>query len=131
MPKPPDDDVYARKGGAFDVPDDEPAEEPSTPVTDERRGGDRRGPLSYQSLPAPPLTEKLRATLEKLRSLITVDEAADAARINRKTLYDMIARGLVPGVLRFNNVIRISRAVFIDWVMGREVEGPGEPEQGE
>lgn len=43
---------------------------------------------------------------------LTVDEAADLLRINRKTLYEAIQRGEVPGVLRIRRTIRISRTAL-------------------
>jgi excisionase family DNA binding protein len=44
---------------------------------------------------------------------LTVDEAAALLRINRKTLYEAVSAGSVPGVIRFGRVIRINRAALL------------------
>ena len=40
---------------------------------------------------------------------LTVDEAARLLRVNRKTLYDAVRDGQVPGVIRMGRSIRIGR----------------------
>jgi excisionase family DNA binding protein len=44
--------------------------------------------------------------------VLTVDEAAALLRVNRKTLYQAIAEGKVPGVIKIGRVIRISRSAL-------------------
>lgn len=41
---------------------------------------------------------------------LTVDEAANLLRVDRKTLYEAIKLGQVPGVMRVGRTIRIRRA---------------------
>ena len=53
--------------------------------------------------------------------LLTVDELAEFLRVERKTLYDAIARGELPGVRRIGRVIRISRSTVLAWL----AEGTG------
>lgn len=48
--------------------------------------------------------------------VLTVEEAAELARVNRKTFYLCIQRGEVPGVRRFGRVIRIHRATLLEWL---------------
>lgn len=43
---------------------------------------------------------------------LTVDEAAALLRLNRKTLYESIRLGQVPGVVRVGRAIRIARAAL-------------------
>ena len=44
---------------------------------------------------------------------ISIDEAADLLRLNRKTLYDMAGRRKLPGCRKFGNRYRIDRAVLL------------------
>ena len=44
-----------------------------------------------------------------LPQALTVDEAARLLRVNRKTLYDAVRDGRVPGVIRMGRSIRIGR----------------------
>lgn len=44
---------------------------------------------------------------------LSVDEAAELLRVGRNTLYESIARGEVPGVMRLGRVIRIRRAALL------------------
>ena len=47
---------------------------------------------------------------------LTVDEAAGMMRVNRKTLYDLIAAGEVPGVRHYGRAIRIHRDTLLRWL---------------
>lgn len=49
---------------------------------------------------------------------LTVDEAARLLRVNRKTLYDAVREGRVPGVVRMGRTIRIGRDALLDWLKG-------------
>lgn len=53
--------------------------------------------------------------------LLTVDELALLLRVERKTVYDAIARGEMPGVRRIGRLIRISRSAVVAWL----AEGQG------
>ncbi len=51
-------------------------------------------------------------------SVLTVDEAARLLRVNRKTLYDAVREGRVPGVIRLGRSIRIGRTALLGWLRG-------------
>ena len=57
-------------------------------------------------------------TIDRLPSLLTVDEAAAFFRINRKTLYEAIRLEQVPGVVRFGKSIRLGREALKRWIRG-------------
>lgn len=48
--------------------------------------------------------------------LLRFDEAARLLRISRSRLYEMVARGEVPGVVTFGRSRRISRVALERWV---------------
>jgi len=50
--------------------------------------------------------------------VLTVDEAARLLRVNRKTLYDAVREGRVPGVIRLGRSIRIGRTALLAWLQG-------------
>jgi len=50
----------------------------------------------------------------ELHEFLTVDEAADLLRVNRKTLYESIRLGQVPGVVRIGKALRIRRAALVE-----------------
>jgi excisionase family DNA binding protein len=50
-----------------------------------------------------------------VKRFLTVDEAAELLRINRKTLYDHVAAESPPWALRFGRTIRISREGLLRW----------------
>jgi excisionase family DNA binding protein len=47
--------------------------------------------------------------------VLTVDELAALLRLNRKTVYDALARGEIPGARRIGATYRILRAAVLDW----------------
>jgi excisionase family DNA binding protein len=61
-----------------------------------------------------------------LPPVLTVDEAARLLRVNRKTLYDAVRAGEVPGVVRVGRSIRIGREALLRWM-----EGNGSPALGD
>jgi excisionase family DNA binding protein len=61
-----------------------------------------------------------------LPSVLTVDEAARLLRVNRKTLYEAVRAGEVPGVVRVGRSIRIGRDALLRWM-----EGNGSPALGD
>jgi excisionase family DNA binding protein len=61
-----------------------------------------------------------------LPPVLTVDEAAQLLRVNRKTLYDAVRAGEVPGVVRVGRSIRIGRDALLRWM-----EGNGSPALGD
>jgi excisionase family DNA binding protein len=48
--------------------------------------------------------------------IITVDELAALLRVNRKTVYDALARGDIPGARRIGATYRIHRDAVLDWL---------------
>jgi excisionase family DNA binding protein len=51
--------------------------------------------------------------------VMTVDEAADLLRVDRKTVYESIRRGELPGVVRLGRSIRISRGALLEFLAGQ------------
>jgi len=51
--------------------------------------------------------------------VLTVDEAAALLRVDRKSIYESIRRGELPGVVRVGRVIRISRPALVQWLSGQ------------
>jgi len=48
--------------------------------------------------------------------VMTVREAADLLRVERKKIYELVARDQLPGVRRLGRLIRISRAAVLRWL---------------
>ena len=48
--------------------------------------------------------------------VMTVDETADLLRVNRKTVYQMIDRNELPGVVRAGRKIRVSTQAVLEWL---------------
>lgn len=48
--------------------------------------------------------------------VLTVDELASLLRLNRKTVYDALSRGEIPGARRVGSSYRILRAAVIEWL---------------
>ncbi|NOK36945.1 helix-turn-helix domain-containing protein [Corallococcus exercitus] len=59
------------------------------------------------------------STRAELPEFLTVDEAADLLRVNRKTLYESIRLGQVPGVVRVGKSLRIRRAALVGSSSGK------------
>ena len=55
----------------------------------------------------------------RLPPLLRVDELARLLRVDRKTVYDAIAKGEIPGARRLGRSIRVSRDAVLDWVRGQ------------
>ncbi|WP_346728510.1 helix-turn-helix domain-containing protein [Corallococcus exiguus] len=58
--------------------------------------------------------------------MLTVEEAAAFLRVNRKTLYEAVRLGSVPGVVRLGRTIRINKSALIGWVQGNGGPALGE-----
>lgn len=48
--------------------------------------------------------------------ILTVEELAALLRLNRKTVYEALSRGEIPGALRVGSSYRILRAAVIEWL---------------
>jgi excisionase family DNA binding protein len=55
-------------------------------------------------------------TLTRLPTFLTVDELAALMRLNRKTVYDAIDKGEIPGAQRIGRSIRITRDTVVAWL---------------
>ncbi len=49
-------------------------------------------------------------------SVLTVDELAALLRVNRKTVYDALSRGDIPGARRIGATYRILRDAVLEWL---------------
>jgi excisionase family DNA binding protein len=56
------------------------------------------------------------STLDKLPTLMMVDELARLLRVNRNTLYESVQRGEVPGVVYVGRSIRFVRDIVLQWL---------------
>lgn len=56
---------------------------------------------------------------DPLPEVITVAELATLLRMNEKSVYDLIARGKVPGARKVGGAWRVHRPTVIDWIAGR------------
>jgi excisionase family DNA binding protein len=63
-----------------------------------------------------PSRRKQERSVERLHSLLTVDEAAAFLRVNRKTLYEAVQRDELPGIVRFGRAIRLSKDALLQWL---------------
>ncbi len=52
----------------------------------------------------------------ELPQVLKVAELADLLRMDRKSVYDAIREGKIPGVQRIGRAIRISRDAVLEWL---------------
>ena len=57
----------------------------------------------------------MSTSLESMPESLTVDEAAEFLRLNRKTVYEAIRRKEIPH-RKIGRSIRLSRQVLVDWL---------------
>ena len=65
------------------------------------------------------MSEAEEPSSPNLPSILTVDELAVLLRVNRKTAYDAIAEGRIPGARRVGRAIRVSRDAVLQWLHGQ------------
>ena len=65
---------------------------------------------------------KVQRSGADLPPILTVDELASFLRLNRKTVYEAVSRGEIPGVRRIGGAFRISRDSVLVW-LDRQVAG--------
>jgi excisionase family DNA binding protein len=53
---------------------------------------------------------------ENLPTIMVVDELAGLLRLNRKSVYEAIARREIPGVRRIGRTFRVSRDAVLKWL---------------
>jgi excisionase family DNA binding protein len=56
------------------------------------------------------------ATEDPPAPILTVDELAVFLRVNRKTVYDALARGEIPGARRIGGRYRVLRDAVLEWL---------------
>ena len=62
--------------------------------------------------------ENIQISEENLPDVLTVDELAALLRLNRKTVYEAVARNEIPGCQRIGRSIRFSRQAVLNWLHG-------------
>jgi excisionase family DNA binding protein len=55
-----------------------------------------------------------------LPPVLTVDELAALLRLDRKSIYEALARGQIPGARRIGRRYRIGRDAVLDWLRGQD-----------
>jgi excisionase family DNA binding protein len=60
--------------------------------------------------------ERVREEAEPPPSVLTVDELAALLRVNRKTVYEALSRGEIPGARRIGATYRILRDAVLEWL---------------
>ena len=65
------------------------------------------------------MSEPTSCAPEAMPVFLTVDEAATLLRVNRKTLYEAIRLGQVPGVVRLGKALRVRRDVLVGSSVGQ------------
>lgn len=53
--------------------------------------------------------------------IMTVDECAEFLRVNRKTIYDAVRDGELPGAKNVRGTIRIHKPTVVEWLATGEV----------
>lgn len=66
--------------------------------------------------PKPNRPQSERTSLERLGDILTADSVSRVLRVNRKTVYEMVRAGTIPGVVRLGRVIRFSRDALLAWL---------------
>jgi excisionase family DNA binding protein len=66
-------------------------------------------------------TTTASGTRAALPEVLTVREAAHLLRVNRKTLYEDIRQGKIPGVRRIGGTIRVHRSSLLSWMANGQV----------
>ncbi len=55
-----------------------------------------------------------------MSDIITVDELAEYMKVNRKTIYDAVRDGELPGARKLRGTIRIHKPTVLAWLMSGE-----------
>jgi excisionase family DNA binding protein len=66
--------------------------------------------------PAIEPSAKLPRSGADLPPILTVEELAAFLRLNRKTVYEAVSRGEIPGARRIGGTLRISRDAVLVWL---------------
>jgi excisionase family DNA binding protein len=99
-------------------PDEPPAAAIATVERDQVIGPPPERPLGTVSErpSGPQLRAYPHAKTEPTPPVLTVDELAALLRVNRKTVYDALSRGEIPGARRIGSTYRILRDAVLDWL---------------
>lgn len=96
---------------ACNAPDDSPREPVSNAAPD----------VPPSTPPGPGMPPEWPDPAPTLPDVLTVDELAVFLRLNRKTVYDALARGEIPGARRIGGSYRILREAVIAWLGSGQV----------
>jgi excisionase family DNA binding protein len=91
-------------------------------MTDSRHG--QTAPLHLDDEDDVPTTTHRRRPLDataaaRLPPILCVDELAVLLRVNRKTAYEAVSRGRIPGARHIGRTIRIDRDAVLEWLRGQ------------
>jgi excisionase family DNA binding protein len=67
---------------------------------------------------------------EHAPSVLNVEELAALLRVNRKTVYDALARGEIPGARRIGATYRILRDAVLEWLASGQDRVARSPDDG-
>lgn len=62
--------------------------------------------------------------------VLTIEELASMLRVRRKSLYEMVARGAIPGVQKIGRVWRAHRPTVVAWLAGQISASPEPRKRG-
>jgi excisionase family DNA binding protein len=65
-----------------------------------------------------------RRESSSLPDLMTIPEVASALRTTRKSVYALVERGLLPGVVRLGRRLLIDRSVLVEWLEEKRAPSP-------
>jgi excisionase family DNA binding protein len=77
---------------------------------------DIRGNEVAKYRPRPRGNPQEEGNTEPEPAVLTVDELATLLRVNRKTVYDALSRGEIPGARRLGATYRILRDAVLEWL---------------
>jgi excisionase family DNA binding protein len=77
--------------------------------------------MDFETLPRdedtdPPTEPDCFVDVGPVSPVLTVDEVAQLLRVNRKTVYELLTRGELPGGRRLGRAVRFSRDAVLDWL---------------
>ncbi len=71
-----------------------------------------------------PATPEEREPSDCAPAVLTVDELAGLLRVNRKTVYEALARGEIPGARRIGGRYRVLRDAVLRWLADGQGRAP-------
>lgn len=70
--------------------------------------------------------DRVRPNPSEYPLLLTTDEVARLLRTTRKAVYDMVERGLLPGVTRLGRRVLVRSDYLLDWLRQKSAPSPKE-----